>query len=91
MSPETGRMHQIRVHLQHLGRPIAGDVRYGGALMLGGAPVPRLMLHAVRLAFPHPEGGTKTIEAPPPCDFKAVLEQAAMRYASDEGLSGVTP
>ncbi|NBU28873.1 MAG: RluA family pseudouridine synthase, partial [Caulobacteraceae bacterium] len=44
--PQTGRMHQLRVHLASLGRPIAGDARYGGALMLAGAPVPRLMLHA---------------------------------------------
>jgi 23S rRNA-/tRNA-specific pseudouridylate synthase len=39
-----------------IGRPIAGDSRYGGALMLGGAAVPRLMLHAARLVFPHPAG-----------------------------------
>ncbi|MGZ8364390.1 MAG: RluA family pseudouridine synthase, partial [Caulobacteraceae bacterium] len=67
--PETGRMHQIRVHLASIGRPIAGDARYGGALMLGGLPVPRLMLHAAALEFPHPEGGRKRIEAPPPEDF----------------------
>ena len=67
--PETGRMHQIRVHLAHLGRPIAGDARYGGALTLGGRPVPRLMLHAAALEFPHPDGGTRRLEAPPPADF----------------------
>ena len=71
--PRTGRMHQIRVHLAHLGRPIAGDVRYGGALALGGAPVPRLMLHAKALEFPHPEGGRFRIAAPPPADFVALL------------------
>jgi RluA family pseudouridine synthase len=67
--PETGRMHQIRVHLAALGRPIAGDARYGGALTLAGRPVPRLMLHASALEFPHPEGGRRTISAPPPPDF----------------------
>ena len=71
--PQTGRMHQLRVHLASLGRPIAGDARYGGALMLAGAPVPRLMLHAARLSFPHPEGGTTTIEAPLPADMAAML------------------
>jgi tRNA pseudouridine32 synthase/23S rRNA pseudouridine746 synthase len=71
--PQTGRMHQLRVHLASLGRPIAGDARYGGALMLAGAPVPRLMLHAARLSFPHPEGGTTTIEAPLPPDMAAML------------------
>ena len=49
-----------------IGRPIAGDARYGGALTLAGAPVPRLMLHAAALEFPHPDGGSKRIEAPLP-------------------------
>ena len=70
--PETGRMHQIRVHMAALGRPLAGDARYGGALVLGGAPAPRLMLHAAALEFPHPEGGRRRVEAPPPGDFLAL-------------------
>jgi len=76
MSPQTGRMHQIRVHLASLGRPILGDVRYGGALMLNGAAVPRLMLHASRLSFPHPDGQTMMLEAPWPADFAAVAARA---------------
>jgi tRNA pseudouridine32 synthase/23S rRNA pseudouridine746 synthase len=62
-------MHQLRVHLASLGRPIAGDVRYGGALTLGGQAVPRLMLHAAALSFPHPSGEEMRVEAPPPADF----------------------
>ena len=69
LSPETGRMHQLRVHLASIGRPIAGDARYGGALMVAGRPVPRLMLHAAALSFPHPAGGTRRIEAPVPADM----------------------
>ena len=65
LHPETGRMHQLRVHLASLGRPILGDSRYGGALTAGGAPVPRLMLHALRYEFPHPEGGVAWATAPP--------------------------
>ncbi len=72
LQPHTGRMHQLRVHLASIGRPILGDVRYGGALTAGGAAVPRLMLHALRLEFPHPDGGQRTIEAPPPPDFTAL-------------------
>lgn len=73
LSPDTGRMHQLRVHLASIGRPISGDARYGGALAVGGHPVPRLMLHAGALSFPHPEGGTKRIEAPTPPDMAALL------------------
>ena len=73
MDPETGRMHQLRVHLASIGRPIAGDARYGGALMVGGEPVPRLMLHATALGFPHPAGGTKRLEAPPPADMAGLI------------------
>src|SRR5439155_15581646 len=69
LSPRTGRMHQLRVHLASIGRPIAGDVRYGGALTLAGVPVPRLMLHAAALAFPHPAGGERRIAAPVPADM----------------------
>ncbi|MBR7620212.1 RluA family pseudouridine synthase [Phenylobacterium sp. 20VBR1] len=73
LSPDTGRMHQLRVHLASIMRPISGDARYGGALAVGGQPVPRLMLHAGALSFPHPEGGTRRIEAPTPPDMAAVL------------------
>jgi RluA family pseudouridine synthase len=73
LSPRTGRMHQLRAHLASIGRPIAGDVRYGGALVVGGARAPRLMLHAAALAFPHPSGGDKRIEAPLPPDMRALL------------------
>jgi len=78
LSPETGRMHQLRVHLASIGRPIAGDSRYGGALMLAGAPVPRLMLHAAALEFPHPDGGRRRLVAPTPADFGAVAANAGL-------------
>jgi tRNA pseudouridine32 synthase/23S rRNA pseudouridine746 synthase len=73
LRPHTGRMHQLRVHLASIGRPIAGDSRYGGALVLGGAAIPRLMLHAAAIAFPHPDGGERRIEAPIPDDMAAAL------------------
>lgn len=51
IEPETGRMHQIRVHLAAIGHPIRGDRKYGGP------PAPRLCLHASALELAHPEGG----------------------------------
>ena len=73
LDPQTGRMHQLRVHLASLGRPIAGDARYGGSLMVAGHAAPRLMLHARALAFPHPAGGTKRLEAGLPADMVALI------------------
>lgn len=73
LDPQTGRMHQLRVHLAAIGRPIAGDPRYGGALVIGGHAVPRLMLHAAALIFPHPSGGEKRLEAPTPADMAGLI------------------
>jgi 23S rRNA (cytosine1962-C5)-methyltransferase len=53
--PETGRPHQIRVHLAHLGCPVVGDPLYGPA----GRPAPRLFLHAYQLTLPHPATGER--------------------------------
>ncbi len=71
--PETGRTHQIRVHLAHLGAPLLGDARYGGPRRVGEVEVPRVMLHAVRLELAHPiTGAPLAFAAPVPEDFRAV-------------------
>jgi tRNA pseudouridine32 synthase/23S rRNA pseudouridine746 synthase len=77
VQPATGRRHQIRVHLYHIGHPILGDLRYGDRARQ--ERVPRLMLHALSLEFALPSGESVTIEAPPPPSFEEVL--AAMRPA----------
>ena len=67
----TGRTHQIRVHMSHIGHPLAGDAMYGGSRKL---PAPRQMLHAWKLTLPHPETGRMlSLEAPLPDDFTAYL------------------
>src|SRR5690606_9445448 len=78
LEPKTGRMHQLRVHMASIGRPLVGDVRYGGALTFAGRAAPRLMLHAAKLTFPHPEGGRMTVEAPLPADFAALAAAAGL-------------
>jgi len=73
--PETGRTHQIRAHLAHLGAPLLGDARYGGPRMVGAVAVPRVMLHALRLEIGHPATGARmTFEAPVPGDFAAARD-----------------
>jgi 23S rRNA pseudouridine1911/1915/1917 synthase len=72
-SPETGRTHQIRVHLAHLGAPLLGDARYGGPRRVGELAIPRVMLHARALRLVHPATGeTLALEAPVPEDFREV-------------------
>ncbi len=69
---ETGRTHQIRVHMSYIGHPILGDTRYGGPKALpSGRQAERIMLHAVSLGFRHPtRGGDLYFEALSPVEFK---------------------
>jgi 23S rRNA pseudouridine1911/1915/1917 synthase len=71
---ETGRTHQIRVHLQAIGYPVAGDPEYGRPGALG---LQRQFLHATRLAFEHPITGQRVeVSSPLPGDLKDALERA---------------
>lgn len=69
---ETGRTHQIRVHMAAIGHPVAGDARYGATRR--DLDVPRTFLHASRVTFTHPTSGERiTAEAPLPADLATVL------------------
>ncbi len=71
---ETGRTHQIRVHLATIGLPVAGDPVYGRPGELG---LTRQFLHAARLAFPHPVSGEAVdVASPLPPDLASALERA---------------
>jgi 23S rRNA pseudouridine1911/1915/1917 synthase len=71
---ETGRTHQIRVHLAAIDLPVSGDAQYGAANDLG---LERQFLHASRLAFDHPMTGARVdVDAPLPPDLEAALERA---------------
>lgn len=89
--PQSGRTHQIRAHLEHLGFPILGDKLYGHEdavflrLLEAGADefvraatgFPRHALHAARLDLPHPDGRALRIQAPLPADMAAIVAGAA--------------
>lgn len=81
LRPETGRMHQLRAHLAAIGRPIAGDGKYGGLFSLAGVAIPRLMLHAAALEIPHPGGGRRRFSAPLPIDFVEALKNLGLGEA----------
>jgi 23S rRNA pseudouridine1911/1915/1917 synthase len=73
---ETGRTHQIRVHLKAIGHPIVGDSVYGSGSVIRGSTLKRQFLHAYQLRFTHPTtGAIMDLEAPLPDDLKAVLDQ----------------
>jgi 23S rRNA pseudouridine1911/1915/1917 synthase len=77
---ETGRTHQIRVHLAAIGLPVAGDPQYG---VKGDLGLRRQFLHAYRLRFRHPATGEDVdVTSPLPPDLGAVLERAREGHAS---------
>lgn len=68
LKPVTGRTHQLRVHLNHLGHPILGDTFYGGR------PADRLYLHAHELELTLPNMQRKTFSAPIPAEFDIIMK-----------------
>jgi 23S rRNA pseudouridine1911/1915/1917 synthase len=84
---ETGRTHQIRVHMAHIGHPLLGDVLYGGT---AGAGMERQALHAFRLAFTHPVTGVShAFHAPVPRDLRAAWTAWGLRYNESEWLTSL--
>ncbi len=76
LKPKTGRTHQIRVHLKHLGTPVLGDHTYGHLRMNEGLEVKRQLLHAYRLTFTHPITQKPILlSAPLPEDMKYWMRQ----------------
>lgn len=77
--PETGRTHQIRVHLASKNLPILGDSLYGGKLKYGKTAVPRTMLHAEEISFVHPVTGENLcLKANLPEDFRKLLKNTGL-------------
>ncbi len=91
----TGRTHQIRVHLAHVGHPILGDDKYGSRELdrpLARLGVRRLMLHAASLSFIHPGTGERVrFESPLPEAFNAFIERLDERDAEQRRLRSAEP
>jgi len=85
---ETGRTHQIRVHLEAIGHPVVGDPVYAAASAerLG---LDRQLLHASRLAFPHPRtGAALSFDSPLPADLAAALARARAESGPESATGG---
>ena len=64
LMPQTGRTHQLRVHMAALGTPILGDGKYGGKAAFLSGIAKKLHLHARQVEIPHPTGGRLVVTAP---------------------------
>jgi tRNA pseudouridine65 synthase len=87
-SPETGRLHQIRLHMRHINHPLIGDVNHGSGSInrhyRATYGLHRLALHAHRLAFPHPITGAQVdVVAPLPDDFAVPLARLGLSWQID--------
>jgi 23S rRNA pseudouridine1911/1915/1917 synthase len=86
---QTGRTHQIRVHMAHIGHPLVADELYGGAAAAGLA---RQALHAFRLGFEHPmTGAPLEFHAPLPADLRDALKAWGLKYNDSEWLTSHAP
>ena len=75
LKPTTGRTHQLRVHMAHIGHPIFGDSRYGGLERLPEGVPRKLHLHARRISFEHPvTGEVLDITAPLPDHMRRTFD-----------------
>jgi 23S rRNA pseudouridine955/2504/2580 synthase len=88
LKPETGRMHQLRVHAWHIGHPIVADPKYPvddhNWIMPGGIQN-KLHLHARRIIVPHPSGGTLDVTAPLPPHMQQTWNLFGWDEAEGEG------
>ena len=96
LHPETGRTHQIRVHLAAIHCPVLFDRTYGGPQSAvddqqSTIPPRRQLLHAWRISIPHPNGGTLEVIAPLAPDFAEHIRSTALEPLASEYMEGRAP
>jgi 23S rRNA pseudouridine955/2504/2580 synthase len=84
LMPQTGRTHQLRVHMAAIGTPILGDGKYGGAKAFVSGLPEKLHLHARQIKIPHPKGGTLKVTAP----VRDHLRETFALFGFDPDFSG---
>ncbi|MFM7205263.1 MAG: RluA family pseudouridine synthase [Planctomycetaceae bacterium] len=85
---ETGRTHQIRIHMAESGHPVCGERVYGSSrsVQADEAAAPRVMLHAAELGFVHPvTGGELRFASPLPADLRSVVATLRKRHTAEPG------
>lgn len=93
LSPETGRTHQIRVHLKYINHPIVGDYLYAGrkTARQDRTWAPRVMLHAQKISFVHPQTHREVaIVAPVPDDMKSIRPQEGRESMPAHSAGGIS-
>ena len=86
LRPESGRTHQIRVHMAAIGYPVADDSVYGRK-----APAGRQLLHAYQIEVPHPDGGRLTVTAPAPDDIAAAIRSLGLETLASTYSAALPP
>jgi len=92
LKPVTGRTHQLRAHMAHIGNPIVGDGKYGGKAASIGGLSEKLHLHARAIRIPSPGGGFITLQAELPLHMAASFEALGLNLSEHpnpfEGMAG---
>ncbi len=88
-APETGRLHQVRLHLRHIDHPLVGDVNHGSGAInrhyRAEYALHRLALHALRIAFVHPVTGARVdVTAPVPDDLGRPLRMLGLAWPPED-------
>lgn len=89
LRPVTGRTHQLRAHMAHIGHPILGDGKYGGRDAFIGGLSEKVHLHAAAIRLPRPGGGTIALKAPLPRHLRETFERLGFAPSQHDPFEGM--